>query len=290
MDLTDSHVEYHRERIDRLTIGYWITAAVVALVVSIVLFFTPLRWIGLPLGVLIALGLALLMWRRSEGWLIASCGGRQVSETDEPRLHNLVDGLCVTSGVIKPELRVVESPSSNLVAVGRRPDRVVLVVTSGALTTLGRIELEALLATEISQIRSLDTAHVTTAATTLGLPSLLAEVGGRWRSGKAITEGTAGFAGRLGGLAALAAIPFAGISRTRLRHELEPHRDFRTDASALDLTRYPPGMIAALESLSSAGTTLDATAASGPLWVVDPAGISDLRPALGARVEALREL
>lgn len=329
MDLEHEHVELHRERILRLNRAYWITAASVGVVLAIIAWLTPLRWIGVPLGVLVAMAVAWFMWQRSEGWLIASCGGREVDEDAEPRLVNLIDGLCATSGVERPQLRVIETADVNLVAVGRRPDRAVLVITRGLLDGMERIELEALLANEISQVRSLDVAHVSTAATTLGLPSLLADVGGRWRAGKAIREGAGGAGARLGGVAALLAVPFAGLSRQRLDQELEPHRDFRTDMSGVRLTRYPPGMVAALERLEQGAVSsevratseaggdsgrensdggavgadvggtraavdaargLEAPSASAPLWVVDPGDGRNVRPSLTARIAALREL
>ena len=292
MDPTDDLLEHHRARIDRLTLGYWATAVGLGLVLGLLLWLvTPLGWWVVLLGLVGALGLARFAWARSEGWLIATCGGVEVTEADEPRLVNVVDGLCITSGVPRPSLRVIDSPVLNVVAVGRRSERSVVVVTRGLLDTVSRIELEALLANEISQIRSLDTAVVSAAATTVGLPLLLADLGPSWRKARAADGSPGSQIWRLGGWLALLGSPLAGLSRARLADELEPYRDFRTDVTGVRLTRYPPGMIAALERLDNGGdaTHLDATSASSPLWVVDPNGWSG-RPELSARVAALREL
>lgn len=292
MDSEEELIDHHRRRIDRLITNYWVVAAVVGLVVGVLLWLvTPLGLLGLPIGLVVVAGLAAWLMSRSEGWLIASCGGVEVDADAQARLVNMVEGLCASSGVAVPELRLIESPTANLVAVGRHHERSVLVVTSGLLAEATRIELEALLANEISQIRTLDTAHVSAAVTTLGLPALVVDVGRRVRGGHSISGESAGVLGRLGGLASLLALPFAAMSRSRLARELEPHRDFRTDLTGVQLTRYPPGMIAALERLDGAEETrLQITTATAPLWVVDPQRSSTSRPSVAARIAALREL
>ncbi|MDG2112730.1 MAG: hypothetical protein P8N02_08980, partial [Actinomycetota bacterium] len=282
MDAEEELIDHHRRRIDRLIVNYWVVAAVAGLAVGVVLWLiTPLNLIGLPVGVLMVLGVAGWLMSRSEAWLLASCGGVDVDGDAQARLVNMVEGLCASSGVAVPTLRLIDSDASNLVAVGRHHERSALVATSGLLASASRIELEALLANEISQIRTLDTAHVSAAATTLGLPALIDDVGRQLRSGRSTSGGSAGPLGRLGGVLALLAVPFAGVSRNRLAGELEPHRDFRTDLTGVQLTRYPPGMIAALERLDGAEETrLQMTTATAPLWVVDPQRSAASRPSV----------
>lgn len=284
MDDDTELIERHGERISGLFRVYWGCVVVGALVIG------GLAWILVPTGplagVIVVIGLVLLAaWLvgRSEAWLIAACGGSPADEADQPRLAGIVESLCFTSGVAPPDLRVVASSARNLVAVGRVPERSVLIVTTGLLDSVDRIELEALVASEIAQIRSLDIAHVTAAATTVGLPALLADLAGRKR------RGAPGPLSLLGSWCAVGLLPLAGLSRRRLRRELEPDRDFRTDLAGVRLTRYPPGMIAALERLDGNGDGLDVAAATSVLWVVDP-GHAEIRPSVTTRIAALREL
>jgi heat shock protein HtpX len=291
MDSEEEQIEQRRRRVDLLLAGYWVAAAVVGLVLGVALWaLTPLGLPGLVVGVVVVLGPAGWVLTRSERWLVDACGGVAVGEREQPRLVNMVEGLCTTSGVAMPDLRVVDSPATNLLAVGRHRERTVLVATSGLVEQSNRVELEAVLANEISQIRTLDVAHATTAATILGLPVLLADIGARLRAGQAVDGGSGSVLGRLGGIAALAAVPFVGVSRRALAAELEPHRDFRTDATGVRLTRYPPGLITALERLDGvASDALTVPSVSTPLWIIDPAPTSG-RPTVAARVAALREL
>ncbi len=284
MDDTTELIDHHGDRITGLFRVYWGCAGLGAVVLGV------LSWVllpaGLVVGLVVAIGLmALAGWllHRSEGWLIAACGGSVFDDEEQPRLAGIVESLCFTSGVAMPDLRVVESSSRNLVAVGRVPERSVLIVTSGLLESVDRVELEALVASEIAQIRTLDVAYVTVAATTVGLPALLADLGGRKR------RGAPGPLSALGSWCAVGLLPLARLSARRLRRELEPDRDFRTDLAGVRLTRYPPGMISALERLDGNGDGLDVAAATSPLWVVDP-GHAELRPSVAIRIAALREL
>ena len=73
---------------------------------------------------------------------------------DEPRYHNLVEGLCVSAGLPKPELYVIDDDAPNSFATGRNPDHAAIVVTTGLLEKLSRMELEGVLAHELAHIRS----------------------------------------------------------------------------------------------------------------------------------------
>ncbi len=291
MDTDIEQIDHHRQRIDRLILVFWLTALLSGLVVGLVLWVvTPLGWLGLPVALGVAALLAVLLLRRSERWLVDSYGGSDVDESTHPRLVNVVEGLCASSGVAQPQLRIVDSPAVNMIAVGRHPSRSWLVVTSGALENASRIELEALVANEVSQVRTLDTAHASTVATTVGLPALLADIGKRLRAGRSINGSAGSAGGRAAGAVCGLFIPLAGVSRRRSAAELEPHRDFRTDVTGVQLTRYPPGMIAALERAESASdAVLDVAGAGAALCVVDPRD-SRVRPPLSERIAALREL
>lgn len=291
MDSDIEQIDHHRRRIDRLIIAFWLVALVAGLVVGLVLWLlTPLGWLGLPVGIGAAAACAALLLRRSERWLVDSYGGTDVDAETHPRLINVVEGLCASSGVALPQLRIVDSPAVNLVAVGRHASRSWLIVTTGALDRASRIELEALVANEVSQVRTLDTAHASTVATTIGLPALVVDLGKRLRAGRSINGGGGSAGGRVAGMACLLFTPFAAVSRTRAAAKMEPHRDFRTDVTGVQLTRYPPGMIAALECVEAApDATLEVAGAGAALWVVDPLA-SQARPPLAERIAALREL
>ena len=90
-----------------------------------------------------------------------------------PRYHNLVRGLSQAGGLPMPRLYVVDSDAANAFSVGRDPERAALVVTSGLLTGLNRVELEGVLAHELNHIWSWG-ARLATLGVALGrVPGLL---------------------------------------------------------------------------------------------------------------------
>ena len=144
-------------------------AVVVGLVVGLVA-----NWI-VGAVLFVVLGAALLGWARLAGdrLVAARLGGRPADPASDARLWNLVEGLSTGAGVRQPRLIVVDSPALNAMAAGGSPDRTVLAVTNGLLSELDRIELEAVLAEALFQIRHQETIPGTVLVSTFGL-------GARW--------------------------------------------------------------------------------------------------------------
>jgi heat shock protein HtpX len=194
---------------------------------------------------------ALAAWCRLAGdhRVLAHVGGRDADAQRDARLFNLVEGLSIGAGVRQPRLRVVDSPGLNALAFGSTTGRAVLGVTTGLLSELDRVELEGVLAEELSQIRRNETVPATVLVATFGL-------------------------GRR------AAIP--------------ADRDARADQAAVALTRYPPGLAAALEKIEAKGPGVENQPAyMAHLWLADPrtpAPAERGRLPLRERIEALREL
>jgi heat shock protein HtpX len=184
-------------------------------------------------------------------------GGRPADPVVDARLHNLVDGLCTAAGVPRPALFVIEDPAPNALAYGLDPKRAALAVTTGLLERLERVELEGVLAREVARIKHHDTRPATVAVPLLSL---------------------------VGGVASL---------RTRILTAAQGGGTTLADANGVALTRYPPGLVAALEKLRADGHVVHAgSAATAHLWIEPPsAGSTDHpHPPLEERIAALREL
>jgi heat shock protein HtpX len=211
--------------------------------------------LGLVLGALLGGLLAFRVLKGGQGALLATLGARPASETEFGRYHNLVDGLCVTTGLAKPALWVIDDVGANALALGRTPNEAALVVTTGLLDALQRIELEGVLASLLGQIRSGETraqALVMAAASVLG--------------------------------------PVAGSPVKVANRLLDDERVGRIDVGGCRITRYPPGFIAALERLASQSTQVAASpAGAAPLWLIPLAPAPGV-PTLDERIAMLREL
>lgn len=189
--------------------------------------------------VLLVLGLALLVAGAVLGSprrLAERVGGAPARPGGDERLLNLAEGLCVASGLALPDVRVLDDKAANALLLQVAPGRAVLVVTTGLLGLLERVELEGVLAHELSHLRRGDAAVAATATRATGLLAVL------W-----------------GG---------TGVAVLRLCGR---EREARADLAAASLTRYPPGLAAALDKLTRVPTrpsSLDTVTArlTGPLW------------------------
>lgn len=238
-----------------------VAGGTVGVVVWLVLWLlvAGLVW-SLLIGVAAAASLAACIYLGSDSWVLRRVGARPVTAADEPRLANLVEGLCVARGFAEPDLLVLDEDAPNALVVGRSPRHSALVVTSGLLDQLNRIELEGVIAHELSRIATHDTLLEVPAAVVVGIPLGVAPE----------------------------------LRRRMLRKVIGHQRDVRADLEGVSLTRYPPGLVAALSRIRDHGGL--PAAASGPighLWLSPPAdlaGDDGLRFTLDDRIAVLQEL
>ena len=219
-------------------------------VLWVVLAIAGLPLVGLVVAALVAAGAVALLSSRADAYAVARCGATPADPTVHARFHNVVEGLCVAAGLPKPALLVVEDEEApNALALGREPRTASLVVTSGLLEKLTRIELEGVLAHELTHVKSADTLVSTIAVATVGrvAPGLVPRA--------------------IGG-----------------------PRETLADVTGVSLTRYPPGLISALEKLRDDPSVLRSSdRAIAHLWIEPPVADPSCPP-LEERIQALREL
>lgn len=255
-----------------------------------------------PIVVILLLGgagivtLTLAVRKGGAGMVLAATGARPAGAADEPRLHNLLDGLCVGVGIPKPGLWVVDDPVPNALAVARAPDEAAIVVTSAVVQDLSRIEVEAVLAHQLARIRRGDAVVGAAAVVCLtGLPLLAGPPGG-WARGA--IEGLRPAPGAVGMAPVMVGAPLVRLLATRNRAEADVAL---ADQAAVEITRYPPGLQAALEKVpADAAVPAAASPATGPLWLVGPAvdgpageavrRVYEVRRPVAERIEVLQEL
>jgi heat shock protein HtpX len=226
------------------------------------------------------------------------------------RLHNIVEGLCIAGGLPKPRLYVVDDPSPNAFATGRDPKHAAVAVTTGLLEKLNRVELEGVLAHELSHIKNYDILVSTLAVTMVGVVAIAADVGirflwfgmGRSRN-NSNDQGGSGLTAILAifGFALLLLSPLIGRA---MQAAVSRRRETLADVSGVELTRYPPGLISALEKLRDDYTVVGSSShATAHLWIEQPQAVEadegrlsrfnrmfDTHPPLEERIALLREL
>ncbi len=227
-----------------------VPSVLLAALVAIVLVFLVPVWLALPVAVFTGVGLTLYVVWRAPSIALKSLDAVPLPEGREPRLESIVESICTTSGTAEPTLHVVESRAPDVAVLGRLDD-IHLVVTTGALRQLDRLELEAVVARQLaSSHRGIE------ASTTLVPASTL-----------------------LG--------PLAQRLRERL---LDDRRMAAADLDGVQITRYPPALASALEKSERTGGVPD-HAATRHLWLIGPAGAAGSpHPPLVERIDTLREL
>ena len=117
---------------------------------------------------------------------LAASRAKPADGPEYARYHNLVEGLCIAAGLPKPRLYVVDDPAPNAFATGRNPKHAAVAVTTGLLEKMNRVELEGVLAHELSHVRNYDILVTTIAVTAVGAMALMADLGLRfmWFGGR----------------------------------------------------------------------------------------------------------
>jgi heat shock protein HtpX len=256
-----------------------------ALVVFFVAFIFVLTWFfeyvtgwgkgGLALALVVALGMAAVGYYSSDKIVLGISRARPVTKDEFPYLYNVVDGLAIAAGVPAPKCYVIDDTAPNAFAAGRKPETAVICVTTGILEKLNRVELEGVIAHEMSHIKNYDVRLQTLVVVMAGIVALLSDWmlrsfmwgGGRRRSRRSGSGGAEGVL-VLVGLALAILSPFIA---TIIQLAVSRKREFLADASSAMLTRYPAGLAAALRKISADTEPLEAAnKATAHLYIVNP--------------------
>jgi heat shock protein HtpX len=151
-------------------------AVVGALLIGLLASLVSLAWLGALVGLAIGAGAVTWLVRHADERVLATIGAVPVPDGAEPRLRNLVDGLCVSNGLPVPHLSTVDDPGINCLSVGRSPAGTTLVITRGMLDTFDRMQLEGVVARQLAQVKSGETHLGTVVMPFAGVaPSLVAK-------------------------------------------------------------------------------------------------------------------
>ncbi|HEX8098860.1 MAG TPA: M48 family metallopeptidase [Actinomycetota bacterium] len=231
--------------------------------------------VGLVIALLIAAGMSYSSYRYGDRLVLAASRARKVTHDEQPRLHNIVEGLALAAGLPKPEVYVIPERAPNAFATGRDPAHSSIAVTQGLLDTMNRIELEGVIGHEMSHVKDRDILVGTIVATLVGSVVLIAEFMLRWfwwgggRGGRRGADGESGFAVlALVGLVLAVVTPFFAQI---IKLSVSRRREYLADAEGAMLTRYPPGLAAALRKIAADKTPMRVTNnATAHLWLNQP--------------------
>ena len=242
----------------------------------------------------------------SDKIVLASCRARPATKEEDLKLVNILDALMVTAGLPKkPDLYVVEDAQPNAFATGRNPEHAVICVTTGLLEKLNYYELEGVIAHEMSHIKNYDILLSAVVSVFVGLIVMLSDMFSRimfWGGLKDDRDNDSKANGilMLLGLIFLILSPIFG---TLMQLALSRKREFLADATAVEFTRNPDGLISALEKLENDPNELEtANSATANMYIINPfkkngdkgkrktSSLWSTHPSTADRIEALKNI
>lgn len=269
--------------------------------------------LGLVIAVPVAALGAFLSYWKSDTIALSMSRARPADPVQYARLHNLVEGLCIASGLPKPRVYVIDDEAPNAFATGRNPRHAAIAVTTGLLEKMNRVELEGVVAHELAHIKNYDILISTLAVTMVGVVAVLADLGvrllwwggGRRRYASNDRHGNAAMAWLL--IPALLLLVLSPLVAKLMQATVGRRREALADMSGVEMTRYPPGLISALEKLRDDSTVVHAhSRATAHLWIEEPSPLDTsegrvgllnkingwfaTHPPIEERIAALREL
>lgn len=231
---------------------------------------------------------------------------RPATKEEDLKIVNILDALMVTSGLYtKPRLYVVDDPQPNAFATGRNPENAVICVTTGLLEKLDYYELEGVIAHELSHIKNYDIRLSCVVSVMVGFIVMLSDMFSRilfWGGLDNDRDNDNKGNGILMiiGLICLILSPIFG---SLMQLALSRKREFLADATAVEFTRNPDGLISALQKLEADDNQLaTANSATANMYIVNPfkkntkegkkksSSLWSTHPSTEDRIEALRNL
>ena len=263
---------------------------------------------GDPSILVIAVVFSIIMSFGSYWWsdkiVIMTTGARPLRDEEAPEVHNIIENLCITAGLPKPRIYIVDSPQPNAFATGRNAKHAVVAVTTGILRIMNKTELEGVLAHEMSHIGNRDMLISTVVVVLVGFIQLLSDMflrsmwWGRMGGGDRDNNSSHAVFLLIGIVLAILA-PIAGLL---MQLAVSRRREYLADTSGALLTRYPEGLASALQKLAQDHTPMrQANHATAHLWLYDPyqgkekktsfiTRVFMTHPPIEDRIKRLREL
>lgn len=234
-------IQPHLRAVVALAWGPLALLAAAALVLVFWLIGLPF-WLGLILGPLLAAALVWFALRNSVDRLLTAINARPLGDNEYQRYDNVVEGLALSTGLSEPDLHLIDDSSLNGAALDWNGEQAI-VLTTGLLDAIGRIELESVVAGLLVRLKNGDAERATLGAALFGRPIIDSS---------------------------LSAVAFP-IARAAFGRLFEEDREIAGDQGAVSVTRYPPGLSAALTRIAT-GPVEPATTSPGlqHLWFAPP--------------------
>ena len=273
-----------------LLIGMFIVLIVV--VWAFGTFFGMSSTLIVPLAVGISLASVWWSYWKSDALVLRMTHARVIEASDAPQLWNVVEEVCVASGLPMPKVAIVEDDAPNAFATGRDPEHAVIAFTTGILRVMDRDQLQGITAHEMAHVGNRDTLVMAVAATTAGILAIVADMGARMTLFSRRDQGS----NPIAAIVSLVILLLAPLAALLLRSAVSRRREALADATAVQFTRNPSGLRRALEELQRDNTVVQQrSTAVAHVWIESPLdgkqrSLFDTHPPLSDRIALLRQM
>lgn len=262
-----SHAESNSRKTWIYLTGFFIFVIAVGWLISYLMGSQIIFWIAVILSIVMSFG----SYWYSDKIVLKLSHAKPIEKRDNPELYRIVENLSITAGLPMPRLYIIEDIQPNAFATGRDADHAVVAVTRGLLNRLERVELEGVLAHELSHIGNKDMLISTIVVVLAGIIAILANFIFRMT-----LFGGIGGRGDRGGhpilfIVGIVALIIAPIAALMIKLAISRKREFLADASGALLTRYPDGLARALEKIAADPHQMKgASDATAHLYIASP--------------------
>jgi len=252
-------------------------------------------------AVIISVLMSVTSYWYSDKIVLSMAGAKLIKKSDNPQLYRIVENLCITAGLPLPKIYIINESQPNAFATGRNKDNAVIAVTSGLLQKLEKVELEGVIAHELSHIKNKDMLLQTVVVVLVGVIAIASNMflrisfygGGRKR------DSSKGNLGALIMILGIVSAVLAPIAANLIKLAISRKREFLADASGALITRYPDGLARALEKIANDPNSMrKANNATAHLYIANPfrgkqakswfTRLYSTHPPVGERIKALR--
>src|SRR5262249_35130154 len=189
--------------------------------------------------------------------VLSMADAKPIEKADAPQLFNVVEEMSIAAGVPMPKVMVMETDALNAFATGTSTSNAAIVVTRGLLGTLNREELQGVIGHEMGHIANLDTRYMTVVGVTVGLIALVSSMilramqwGSYRSSGSSDRKSSSGSAFLI--IVLLVVAVLAPLAAKAVQMAVSRQREYLADATSVQFTRNPDGLISALRKLEAA--------------------------------------
>lgn len=291
---------------NKLKSGFIVSIFVLMVTLIIYYICMALDFSG-PLAILIAITCSILTsfasYYNSDKIILSVTKARPATEEEDKRIVHILDALMLSAGLShRPKLYVVEDSQPNAFATGRNPEHSIICVTTGLLEKLEYYELEGVIAHEMGHIKNYDILLTSVVTVMVGFLVMISDSFSRslfYRDSRNRDDDNKGNAIlMIIGLILLIISPILGKI---MQMALSRNREYLADATAVEITRNPQGLISALRKLDSDPNELQyANKATANLFIVTPfkdkkekkrkTSLFDTHPSIEDRIEALQNI